>query len=209
MNDAFEGYPSARERYVALGDSYTIGEGVEEAGRWPNRLTEHLRQAGVAIDLVANPSVTGWTTSQLIEHELPIFETSHPTVASLLIGVNDWVQGVPLVDYRERLVQILDRVQATLPDPGRVLLVTIPDFSVTPEGSTYGKGRDIPRGIAAFNEAVMTEADRRSLPVADIFPLSQALAAPEFVAPDGLHPSSAAYERWEWTIYPAARSLFV
>ena len=208
MSDRVDGRGAARERYVALGDSYTIGEGVEEAERWPDRLAGHLRRDGVAIDLVANPSVTGWTASQLIEHELPAFESSDPTFATLLIGVNDWVQEVALADYRERLVLILDRVQATLPDPGRLVLVTIPDFSVTPEGSKYGKGRDIPRGIAAFNEVIINEGGRRSLPLIDIFPLSQQLSGPEFVAADGLHPSGAAYARWERLIYPAARSLF-
>lgn len=208
MSDMGDGRLPWWERYVALGDSYTIGEGVEEAERWPDRLAGHLRQDAVAIDLVANPSVTGWTTSQLIEHGLPVLEAGRPTFVTLLIGVNDWVQGVSLADYRERLVLILDRVQATLPDPRRVLLVTIPDFSVTPEGSKYGKGRDIPRGIAAFNDVLVDEAERRTLPVVDIFPLSQELAAPEFVAPDGLHPSGAAYVRWARMIHPAARSLF-
>ncbi len=197
----------AGERYVALGDSYTIGEGAGPSRAWPNLLTAHLRREGVAIDLVANPSVTGWTTSQLIEHELPVFEASQPTFATVLIGVNDWVQGVTNADFRSRLATIIDRVQATLPDRRKLLLVTIPDFSVTPEGSRYGRSRNIAQGISAFNDIVMEEVDRRSLPVVDIFPLSQGLVDAGFVSSDNLHPSASAYARWEELIFPAALSL--
>ena len=202
-----EASPLANERYVALGDSYTIGEGVERSRAWPNLLTDHLRREGVAIDLVANPSVTGWTTRQLIEHELPVFEASRPTFATVLIGVNDWVQGVPNEDFRSRLVAILDRVRATLPDRRKLLLVTIPDFSITPEAARYRNGRDIAREIAAVNDLIKAEASRRSLPVVDIFPLSQQLVGPEFLAADDLHPSAAAYARWEELIFPAALSI--
>lgn len=197
----------AGERYVALGDSYTIGEGVKENEAWPMLLTRHLQQQGIAIQLVANPSVTGWTTNEVIEHELPIFEKSRPTFATLLIGVNDWVQGASPKEFGGRLADILDRVQAVLPDPREVLLITIPDFSVAPEGAKYGKGRDIAQGIAAFNDLIKEEAALRLLPVVDLYPLSQELKGAEFFAPDNLHPSAAAYARWEQMIYPVAFSL--
>lgn len=195
------------ERYVALGDSYTIGEGVQAEHAWSSLLTTHLRQQGVTIDLVANPSVSGWTTRQVIEHELPVLEESRPTFVTLLIGVNDWVQGVPQADFEERLAHILDRTQVALPDPRKVILVTIPDFSVSPEGHTYGRGRDIASGISTFNDTIKAQAALRSIPVVDIFPLSQELDGAEFIGEDHLHPSAAAYARWEQLIYPAALSL--
>lgn len=194
-------------RYVALGDSYTIGEGVAPGERWPNRLAEALNGAGIPVELVANLSVTGWTSAQLIEHELPVLEESGATFVTVLIGVNDWVQGVTPEEFRDRLATILDRVQAVLPEPERILLVTIPDFSVTPKGSTYGRGRDIAAGIAGFNTIIEEEAASRALPVADIFALSQALSGPAYVAADGLHPSGAAYARWLEHILPAAHRL--
>ncbi len=197
----------AGERYVALGDSYTIGEGVEPGHAWPNLLTTHLQEEGVAIELVANPSVTGWTTRQVIEHQLPIFEESRPTFATLLIGVNDWVQGVSPDDFGRRLSQILDRIQSALLDKRKLILVTIPDFSVAPDGSMYGSGRDISQGIADFNDIIKAEAGPRSLHVVDIYPLSQRMEGSEYFASDNLHPSTAAYERWEQMIYPAAISL--
>lgn len=197
----------ATERYVALGDSYTVGEGVSEGQRWPNLLVNHLQREGVAIELVSNPSVTGWTTREVIEHELPIFVESRPTFATLLIGVNDWVQGVSRDSFRLNLRYILERAQSVLPDRRKMLLVTIPDFSVTPEGPTYARGRDTAEGIAAFNDVIREEAGRRSLDVVDIYPLSQELAGPRFVSADNLHPSAIAYERWEQLVYPAAKKL--
>lgn len=195
------------ERYVALGDSYTMGEGVEEHESWPMLLTKRLQEHGIPIEIVANPSVTGWTTKELIECGLPVFEASLPTFATLLIGVNDWVQGTSSMEFGERLTHILDRIQAALPDQRKVIVITIPDFSVTPDGRKYGNGRDIARGIAAFNEVINAEAISRSLQVVDIYPLSQDLKDGRFISQDNLHPSAAAYARWAQTIFPAALSL--
>ena len=196
------------ERYVALGDSYTIGEGVEPEERWPNRLVAYLHADGVDIELIANPSATGWTTADVLEKQLPVLSESNATFVTLLIGVNDWVQGVDLDVFRERLNRIIDAVQQELQSPDRLLLVTIPDFSVTPEGGKYSRGRDITAGIASFNAVVLDEGRLRGLAVADIFDLSRELAGPEWVAGDGLHPSGKAYARWLERIGPRARQVF-
>lgn len=198
---------TAIERYVALGDSYTVGEGVAPEESWPNLLTTHLQRSGVPIELIANPSVTGWTTQDLVEKALPVFEESRPTFATLLIGVNDWVQGVREDVFRTNLAHIIDRAQAVLRDKRKLVLVTIPDFSVTPEGPKYAKGRGISSGIAVFNEVIREEARARSLESVDIFPLSRRLTSAKYVAVDGLHPSAAAYARWEESIFPVAREI--
>src|SRR5476651_1513001 len=78
-------------RYVAIGDSYSIGEGASPNESWPAVLTRHLNEKGLQVDLVANPSRTGWTTQQAIDHELPVFVESKPDVATVQLGVNDWV----------------------------------------------------------------------------------------------------------------------
>ena len=80
-------------RYVAIGDSYTICQGVAQTDCWPNLLTRHLTEVGIDIELVANPSKTGWRVGEAIEHALPVYEKAKPTFATLLIGVNDWVHG--------------------------------------------------------------------------------------------------------------------
>lgn len=195
------------ERYVALGDSYTIGEGAAPEESWPAVLTRHLNREGVRIGLVANPSVTGWTSAQLIEHELPVLETANATFVTVLIGVNDWVQDVPKDEFQRNLIEILDRVQAALPQQDKVLMLTIPDFSGTPDGPTYARGRDISAGIAGFNKVIAELAGHRGLPLVDLFPLSRELIEPEFIAADGLHPSAAAYARWEEIIFPAVFTM--
>ena len=126
-------------RYVAIGDSYSIGEGATPNESWPALMTRHLKAQGVNVDLVANPSVTGWTTKQAIDRELPIFNESKPNFATLLIGVNDWVQGVDETTFRKHFTYLLDRMLEVLPNKKRLLVVTIPDFGVTqPVRSTRG-----------------------------------------------------------------------
>lgn len=195
-------------RYVAIGDSYTIAEGVSEEDRWPNILTNHLQRQGIAIELVANPSVTGWTTQQAIDHELPVYEAADPDFATLLIGVNDWVQGVDAEEFRQNLIILLDRMQAKLEKKDNLIVITIPDFSATPAGKQYGGGRDISIGIAEFNAIIKEEANKRSLPVVDIYPLSQKMEGQaDLMIADGLHPSAKEYALWEELIFPEAYKL--
>src|SRR5438128_2025513 len=192
-------------RYVALGDSYTIGEGAAANESWPALLTRHLNQQGVDVDLVANPSVTGWTTQDLIERELPIFRREKPNFGSLLIGVNDWVQGVDEKTFRQRFSFIVEEMLKALGNKARLLVVTIPDFGVTPTGPKYARGRNISEGIASFNKIIMAESEKRGLRVADVFELSKKMGTdPSLVAADGLHPSAREYAEWEKIIFPVA-----
>src|SRR5438132_8612850 len=114
-------------RYVAIGDSYSIGEGASPNESWPALLTRHLNDKGLHVDLVANPSRTGWTTQQAIDRELPIFVESKPDFATLQIGVNDWVQGVDENSFRKRFASLVDRMLDVLPNKDRLLVATIPD----------------------------------------------------------------------------------
>ena len=195
-------------RYIAIGDSYSIGEGASPEQSWPAILTRHLNENGLHVDLVANPSVTGWTTQQAIDRELPIFVQSKPTFATLQIGVNDWVQGVDEKTFRKRLTFLLDQMLALLPDKKRLLIVTIPDFGVTPTGGHYARGRNISEGLTRFNEIINEEAKKRGLKVADVFKLSKKMGTdPSLVGPDGLHPSAKEYAEWEKIIFPIALDL--
>ena len=139
---------------MAIGDSYSIGEGASPNEAWPAVLTQHLNGNGVPIDLVANPSVTGWTTQQAIDRELPVFRNAKPNFATLQIGVNDWVQGVDPETFRTNFTFLVDQMLGVLPKKNRLLVVTIPDFGVTPTGPKYARGRDISEGIASFNKIV-------------------------------------------------------
>ena len=195
-------------RYVALGDSYSIGEGASPEQSWPSLLTRHLSSQGIKIALVANPSVTGWTTQQVIDLELPTFRAARPTFATLLIGVNDWVQGVTENQFRRNFDYLLEQMVATLPGTNRLLVITIPDFSVTPNGPKYARGRAIAQGIQSFNKIIVEESAKHSVQVVDIFSVSQEMGDdPSLVASDGLHPSAKAYREWEKIIFPAAAHL--
>ena len=199
---------SEKIRYAVVGDSYSCGEGAKPAESWPALLTQHLKSQGVDVDLVSNPSVTGWTTKDAIDKELPKFVNSNPNFATLLIGVNDWVQGVDETAFRNRLSYLLDSMLAVMPNKKRLLVVTIPDFGVTPTGPKYARGRNIHEGITQFNKIVTDEAHKRGLQVVDIFPVSKNMGHDKsLVAKDGLHPSAKAYAEWEKIIFPAALEL--
>jgi len=195
-------------RYVAIGDSYSIGEGASPNESWPALLMRHLNDKGLHVDLVANPSRTGWTTQQAIDRELPIFVQSEPTFATLQIGVNDWVQGVDENSFRKRFTSLVDRMLEVLPNKDRLLVATIPDFGVTPTGPKYARGRNISEGIASFNKIITEEATKRGLRVVDVFRISKQMGdEPSLVAADGLHPSAKEYAAWEKVIFPAALDL--
>jgi len=197
-----------RIRYAAIGDSYSIGEGASPDESWPALLTRHLNAQGLHVDLVANPSRTGWTTQQAIDRELPIFIESKPNFATLQIGVNDWVQGVDENSFRRRFTVLVDRMLEALPNKNRLLIVTIPDFGVTPTGPRYARGRNISNGILSFNKIIAEEATNRGLRLVDIFELSKKMGTDRsLVATDGLHPSAKAYAEWEKIIFPAAVEL--
>src|SRR6266513_47459 len=195
-------------RYAVIGDSYSSGEGAKPSESWPVLLTPHLKSQGVDVDLVSNPSVTGWTTKDAIDKELPKFVRSNPNFATLLIGVNDWVQGVDETTFRNRFSYLLDQMLAVLPNKKHLLVVTIPDFGVTPTGPKYARGRNIHEGIMQFNQIVTEEARKRGLSVVDIFLLSKKMGQDKsLVAKDGLHPSAKEYAMWEKIISPAALEL--
>jgi acyl-CoA thioesterase I len=195
-------------RYAAIGDSYSIGEGALPNESWPAVLTRHLNEKGLRVDLVANPSRTGWTTQQAIDHELPVFLRAKPNFATLQIGVNDWVRGVDAETFRKHFVFLVGQMLEILRDTNRLLVVTIPDFGVTPTGSRYARGRNISEGIASFNKIVTEESKKRGLRVVDVFELSKQMGKDRsLVAADGLHPSAKEYAEWEKIIFPVALEL--
>lgn len=192
-------------RYVALGDSYTICTGTTEENSWPVIMTDHLKGNKIDIQLIANPARNGFTTKDVIEKELPLFVKSKPSFATLLIGVNDWVQGVDVKIFQKNLVYIIEKIQETLPDKTKFVLITIPDFGVTPAGSNYSGGRNISAGITEFNKIILAEAKKRNIKTVDLFEVSKQIGKNKtLVAEDGLHPSAKGYAIWEKLIYPVA-----
>lgn len=194
-------------RYVALGDSYTIGTAVRPEDRWPERLVAALAHDETRLELVANLGVNGYTSADLIHDELPQLPEFAPDFASLLIGVNDVVQGVPLATYEANVEAILDGLLARLPSD-RLVTVSIPDYTVTPSGADFGDPGLQHDGIVACNAAMARLTAERGIAFVDIFGISlEAAADRSLVADDGLHPSGIQYGRWLERIEPVVRML--
>jgi lysophospholipase L1-like esterase len=194
-------------RYVALGDSYTIGTSVTAAERWPDQLVAALGPAEPTVHLVANLGVNGYTTAHLIHDELPALDDLRPEFVSLLIGVNDVVRGVTQAAYAANVVTILDALLARLPAT-RIVTVAIPDHTVTPAGADYGDPRQQHDGIVAANATMARLTAERGIAYVDTFDLSLRAAIDEsLVAADGLHPSGAQYALWVERIAPVVEAL--
>jgi lysophospholipase L1-like esterase len=196
--------PSRPLRYLALGDSFTIGTGLaDESQNFPSRLAHRLRECGVDVELT-NPAVNGYTTLDLIRHELPQLEQVHPDLVSILVGANDIVQGRPLDDYRKSLREIYDAVAALRLAPACVLSVSIPDWSAAPAAKEFGVAADLRRQIDAFNGVAREESAARGFTFVDVAELSRSRAGePGWLADDALHPAAAQYAAWAEQLWPA------
>jgi acyl-CoA thioesterase-1 len=194
-------------RYVALGDSYTIGTSVAPGERWPDQLMASLREATPTLELVANLGVNGYTSADLLRDELPALARLGPEFVSVLIGVNDVVQGVPAATYEEHVAAILDALLEGLP-AARILTVATPDYTVTPAGADYGDPDRQHAGIVATNATMERLATRRGIAFVDTFDLSlRATHDRTLVAADGLHPSGPQYALWVDRIRPVVEDL--
>jgi len=190
-------------RYVALGDSYTIGTSVPVGERWPDQLVARLPE----LELVANLGVDGFTSGDVIDVELPRLPALRPEMVSLLIGVNDVVQGVPETAYRGNVADILDDLVGRV-GANRVLVVTTPDYTVTPAGADYGDPATQSAAIRRNNAINSELAASRGVSVVDIYGLSlRAATDRSLVANDGLHPSGAQYTLWVDRVVPAVTAL--
>lgn len=189
-------------RYVALGDSYTIGTSVDAAERFPEQLARRIPE----LELVANLGVNGYTTADLIRDELPALHALAPDLVTLLIGVNDVVQDIPAGTYEANAVKIFDVLLAALPTD-RLVIVSIPDYTVTPAGADYGDPSAKSAAIVEANGIMERLAAERGVPFVDIFDLSLGAATDRsLVAVDGLHPSAGQYALWVERIAPVIAS---
>jgi lysophospholipase L1-like esterase len=200
--------PGSSLRYVALGDSYTIGTALDDpAQRWPNQLVAAIGGDPPTLDLVANLGVNGYTSGSVVGSELPQLDALRPEFASLLIGVNDVVQGVPEATYAANVSRILGELLARLP-ADRIVTVSTPDYTVTPSGADYGDPARRAAGIRRNDAILRGEATARGIAWVDIHDLSlRAAADRSLVADDGLHPSGAQYALWVERIAPVVRRL--
>ena len=191
-------------RYVAIGDSYTVATGIDEKDSWPSQLTKKLTTAGIEINLIEILGMRGATSQQTLNEVIPLLKNLKPEFISLLIGVNDWIRdGVSSSKFKIRIKNLIDEIQSNLPPPRKLLLVTIPDFSCSPQKRNWGYGKSATNGITRLNKILNTEAVLRNLVIVDIYPLSQNLCSQfGMFSDDGVHPSALQYSKWVDLIFP-------
>ena len=196
---------SPEVKMLALGDSYTIGESVEVAGRWPHQFIDQLRAMGLEGAYPDYIATTGWTTRNLIQGINTMLDTAKTyNLVSILIGVNNQYQGASIDLYEPDLRKIIDLALGVVnQDPSRVLILSIPDYAYTPFG---GGSEAISREIDAYNAIKRKVADEYGITFVNITPVSrEGLDNPLLVASDGLHPSELQYARWVIAILPRLR----
>jgi lysophospholipase L1-like esterase len=199
------GRPAAR--YLALGDSYTIGESVPAAERWPVQLAALLQTRGIAVRAPEIVARTGWTTAELAAGIDAAAPHGPYHLVSLLIGVNDQYRGGEAEAYRPAFAAMLRRaIGFAGGDASRVVVLSIPDWSVTP--FALNSGRDLGQialRIRQFNDVNRAETHRAGARYVDVTPVSmEAAGRRALLAPDGLHPSGAMYAEWARLALPEA-----
>lgn len=195
--------PAAEIRILALGDSYTIGEGVSVDDRWPMQLAAALRVRGSS---VATPTIiarTGWTTDELSRGIDGARPTGPFDVVTLLIGVNNQYRGRSADEYGSQFHDLLARaIEFAGGRATRVIIVSIPDWGATP----FAEGRDctrIGRDIDAFNDVSREEATRVGARYVDVTAISRRAAAEhDLIGEDRLHPSAGMYAAWVRVMLP-------
>jgi len=187
-------------RFLALGDSYTIGEGVAEAERWPVQLAQAL-----GIDAPEIIARTGWTTDELAAAMAPHAFRPPYDLVTLLIGVNNQYRGRDIANYRDEFGALLERaIELAGGEPQRVIVVSIPDWGVTRFGRESGRdAAQIAREIDLYNAANADISHSAQVHYVDVTAFSR--VDPALVVDDGLHPNAAAYKRWSDAIFPAAK----
>lgn len=189
-------------KFIALGDSYTIGEGVEPDQRWPVQLATALRARGIAIGYPQIIAKSGWSTDELlaaIDTEVAQGEVEPPyALASLQIGVNNQYRGRSADEFREEFCVLLDRALGFAGGaPTHVLVLSIPDWGATPFARSGGRDRDqVARDIDDYNAAAESACGSRGVHWVDITDLTRHPDHSQWLVADSLHPSADMYQLW-------------
>ena len=197
--------PEGRMRYLALGDSYTIGQGLEAGSRWPALLISAMEEAGCGEFELTIVARTGWTAGELLSEMLRQRLQGPFDLISLQVGVNDQYRGRAVEEFHQDLTRLLNEVRRLAGGKAeRVLVVSIPDWSASPFG-VASAGRGTAAEIDAFNTELARSAGEYGFQLVDVTDLTrgESLGSDSFT-PDGLHYSRPMNERWVQRILPEA-----
>lgn len=191
---------------LALGDSYTIGEGVKPNERWPEQITNHPEiTKKISLTTIAK---TGWTTGNLLQAIETSKLQSKYDLVFLLIGVNNQFQGLSIDTYREEFKRLIDIALNKVSNQShRVIVLSIPDWGVTPFALSFNPEK-ISADISNFNKVNKEEALNENLVYIDITPISKdAKNQPDLLAEDKLHPSGSMYKLWASKVIETLKPL--
>lgn len=189
--------PVTQYTYLALGDSYTIGESVPATGNFPNQTVQILKDSGVDFKPAEIVAKTGWTTDEL-QNKINNYTFSESyDIVTLLIGVNNQYRGRSVDSYKPEFEILLkEAIQFADGQADHVIVLSIPDWGVTP----FANGRDrvqIATEIDAYNQANKAIAEQYNVHYLNITTWTrEAINDPALLAADGLHPSANEYKRW-------------
>ncbi|MFT5819340.1 MAG: acyl-CoA thioesterase-1 [Crocinitomix sp.] len=182
--------------YLALGDSYTIGESVANEKIWPNLLVDALSEKEMLTNSTTIIAETGWRTDNMLAAAEDELDDKKFEIISLLIGVNNEFQGQDPSDFEPEFIECLTYAIAHCENGAAgVFVVSIPDYGYTPYGESNQAA--ISARIDLYNEICERNADNYQVPFYNITPISRnGLDQPDLVASDGLHPSGKQYGLW-------------
>jgi len=187
--------------FIALGDSYTIGEGVNEDERWPNQFVDVAYENGVDFDQPMIIAETGWKTYDLLNAINQTNFTKKYDYISLLIGVNNQFNSRPINEFEEDLNKLMDEMKRIKKNDGSIIIISIPDWGYTPFGESSDMS-DISEQINLFNSSLRKFATTNGLKYVDVTEISRrGINEPDLITNDNLHPSGIMYLEWAKKIY--------
>lgn len=187
--------------FIALGDSYTIGEGVDEDERWPNQFVDVAYENGVDFDQPMIIAETGWKTYDLLNAINQTNFTKKYDYISLLIGVNNQFNSRPIDEFEEDLNKLMNEMKRIKKNDGNIIIISIPDWGYTPFGES-NEMSDISEKINLFNSSLRKFASTNDLKYVDVTEISRrAINEPDLITNDNLHPSGIMYLEWAKKIY--------
>ena len=187
--------------FIALGDSYTIGEGVNEDERGPNQFVDVAYENGVDFDQPMIIAETGWKTYDLLNAINQTNFTKKYDYISLLIGVNNQFNSRPIDEFEEDLNKLMDEMKRIKKNDGSIIIISIPDWGYTPFGESSDMS-DISEQINLFNSSLRKFATTNGLKYVDVTEISRrGINEPDLITNDNLHPSGIMYLEWAKKIY--------
>lgn len=198
-----------KRTFLALGDSYTIGEAVSESERWPVQFVNRMNAAGKSFEMPEIVAKTGWTTDELQRAIADANPRGPYDLVSLLIGVNNQYRGNNPQVYKKEFIELVEQALFfSGNNPQHIVIVSIPDWGVTP----FAEGRDrakIAQEIDFFNSVNREIAQNFGITYIDITPHSRNASSDlELVASDKLHPSGKMYTYWADRVFDAMKDRY-